>query len=123
MAHCAYCNAETELYYSEVPICMACSEQREQQKRPAELESQLRAQLMQDLLKTSQRAKNASESFLNLLKDGPSGLPHPDGALRIQKASHELTIARQEMEQAHSRLNLYLSRGILLENRKRAVEE
>jgi hypothetical protein len=56
-------------------------------------------------------------------KDAPSGLPHPDSALRIENASRELSIARQEMEQAHSRLILYLSRGILLEDCNTTVKE
>ncbi|HSR06874.1 MAG TPA: hypothetical protein VLM42_06975 [Bryobacteraceae bacterium] len=76
-------------------------------------ESQLRARLRQKLLETSARAKNASEAFLLLMKETPSGPPHPDGVQRIQNASHELSVARTEMEKAHSRLNLYLSRGIL----------
>jgi hypothetical protein len=57
------------------------------------------------------------------MKETPSGLPHPDGAQRIQNASHELSSARMEMEKAHSRLNLYLSRGILHDDDKLGVGE
>jgi hypothetical protein len=57
------------------------------------------------------------------MKDTPGGLPQPDGAQRIQNASDELSVARTEMEKAHSRLNLYLSRGILLHDGKMPSEE
>ena len=80
---------------------------------PAALESQLRARLMQELLETSARAKSASAAFSALMKETPSGL----------HASHELSLARTEMEKAHSRLNIYLSRGILLDDDKMRVSE
>jgi len=111
------------MYHSEVPICLRCSERQYTEKRPPAVESQLRARLMQDLMETSARARTASEAFLVLMKETPSGLPHPDGAQRIQNASRELSLARTAMERAHSRLNLYLSRGILLDDAEVAVEE
>lgn len=124
MAQCAYCKAETEMYFNEVPVCVPCSERQDAAaKQPSLDESQLRARLMQELIATSARAKNASEALLLLMKDTPGGLPHPDGAQRIQNASHELSIARAEMEKAHSRLNLYLSRGILPDDGKMPAEE
>ena len=123
MAHCAYCRAETEMYFNEVPVCVACSERQDADKRQPLDESQLRARLVKEILDTSARAKNASEALLLLMKDTPSGLPHPDGAQRIQNASDELSVARTEMEKAHSRLNLYLSRGILLDDGKMPAEE
>jgi len=122
MAHCAYCQAETELYFNEVPVCVACSERQDAAKQPALDEAQLRARLMKEILDTSARAKNASEAFLLLMKDTPNGVPRPDGAQRIQNASHELSVARSEMEKAHSRLNLYLSRGILTNDGKMPAE-
>ena len=111
------------MYFNEVPVCVACSERQDASKRPPALESQLRARLMQELLDTSARAKSASEAFLVLMKETPGGLPHPDGAQRIQNASHELSAARAEMEKAHARLNFYLSRGILPDDDKMAAEE
>jgi len=42
---------------------------------------------------------------------------------RIQNASRELSRARTAMERSHSRLNLYLSRGILLDDTETAIEE
>ena len=123
MAPCAQCHAETEMYFNEVPVCVACSERQDAAKQQPALESQLRGRLMQELLETSARAKNASEVFSALMKETPSGLPHPDGAQRIQNASHELSVARTEMEKAHSRLNLYLSRGILPDDADMPTEE
>jgi hypothetical protein len=43
--------------------------------------------------------------------DIPSGLPQPDGSLRIQNAARALAAARNEVMQAHSRLNEFLARG------------
>jgi hypothetical protein len=110
------------MYFNEVPVCVACSELQDAAKRPQALESELRARLMQELRDTSARAKNASEAFLASLKETPGGLSHPDCAQRIRNASHELAIARAEMEKAHSRLNLYLSRGILLRDEKMPLD-
>jgi hypothetical protein len=123
MAQCAQCHAETEMYFNEVPVCVACSERQDAAQRPTALESQLRARLMQELLETSACAKNASEVFLALLQETPSGLPHADGGQRIQNASRELSAARTEMERAHSRLNFYLSRGILPDDDKMIVDD
>ncbi len=123
MARCAYCHADTEMYFNEVPVCVACSERQAAVKRPPALESPQRARLMQELLDTAARAKSASAAFLVLMKETPSGLPHADGAQRIKNASHELAIARTEMERAHSRLNLYLSHGILPDDDNMGVDE
>ena len=111
------------MYCNEVPVCVPCSERQDAAKRSPVDESQLRARLMQELLETSARAKSASEAFLLLMKDTPSGLPHPDGVQRLQNASHELSVARPEMEKAHSRLNLYLGRGILPDDTDSTAEE
>ena len=45
--------------------------------------------------------------------DIPSGLPHPDGSLRIQNAAHALAAARNEVMRAHSRLDEFLARGVV----------
>lgn len=34
MAKCAYCGAETELYYAQAPICVKCSEKLERKGNP-----------------------------------------------------------------------------------------
>jgi hypothetical protein len=45
--------------------------------------------------------------------DIPSGLPQPDGSQRIQNAAHALAAARNEVMQAHFRLDEYLARGVV----------
>ena len=111
------------MYFNEVPVCVACAERQDAAKRPPPLESQLRASLMRELLDASARAKSAAEAFSVLIQESPSRLPHPDGAQRIQNASHELSVARMEMEKAHARLNFYLSRGILPDDEKMPIGE
>ncbi len=111
------------MYFNEVPVCVACAERQDAVKQTPPLEAQMRARLMQELLDASARAKSAAEAFSVLLKESPSGLPLPDGAQRIQNASHELSAARAEMENAHARLNSYLSRGILPDDDKTGAGE
>lgn len=48
----------------------------------------------------------------------PSGLPQPDGSLRIQNASRALHSARGEVMKAHSRLNDFLTHKIVPEDLK-----
>ena len=50
----------------------------------------------------------------------PSGTPHPDGVQRIHNASHKLTQARDEMMNAHNRMNDFIERGIVPEDLKRS---
>jgi hypothetical protein len=58
--------------------------------------------------------------FDEVLDQFPSGIPNPDGVQRIKNASNKLSMARKEMASAHSRLNDYLSRGIVPSDLKRS---
>jgi len=113
MARCAYCETETQLYENEVPICLVCSNE-----PPARRQAKLT--LFRDLTEATKRADAALDAFAAVTRDIPTGYPHPDGLQRIQNASREMQIARKEMMKAHSRLNDFLTSGIVPEDLKQA---
>ena len=118
MAECVYCRAQTELYENGTPICVACAGAKAVNPRPTSAESQIRLNLLQEVRQATDRVNAASESFSMIIKDIPSDVPHPDSALRITKASRELSTAREEMLRAHRRLNDFLSRGVIPDDLK-----
>jgi hypothetical protein len=68
--------------------------------------------LQEELKNATERAANASASFLDVTSQVPSGLPHPDGTQRIRNMAHELAFARTELMRAHSRMDTFLVSGI-----------
>jgi hypothetical protein len=81
------------------------------------MDKRVRVTLVQDLVDSHARINWASEAFgANI----PNALPHPTGTQRIRNASSELSAARKEMRKAHSRLNDFLSRGIVPEDLKQS---
>jgi hypothetical protein len=121
MAECAYCKAETQLYDRDVPICPQCAEARDgTPRKPPTAEQYIRARLLQDLLEATARSSEAAREFDGALGQFSGGLPHPDGAQQIQRASQNLTVARQVLMKAHNRLSDYQDRGIVPEDLKRS---
>jgi hypothetical protein len=59
------------------------------------------------------RQKTASETFVKIVRDVPSGLPHPDGVQRIKNVSDALAAAHDEMIEAMTRLRDFENRGII----------
>ena len=115
MVRCAFCKAK-EADQSEygVPICHDCFNIGEPKSKKAS--SDRRTILVNVLAQTTFQVEVASAEFNSLMKDIPSGLPHPDGAQRIKNASRKLSAARLTHGTAVNRLNDYLSRGIVPEN-------
>jgi hypothetical protein len=72
--------------------------------------------LLQDVLELTARVEEATRQF-NAVMQIPSGLPHPDGVQRIKNASSKLSIARNELMKAHSRLDEHLGGKIVPEER------
>ena len=103
MAYCAYCRAETELHIGNVPVCIKCGDARSPE--------QTRASLLQNAADAKMRVEAASDTFEKAVEDIPSGMPHPDGAQRIRNASRQLSKARDEMMDAHRRLDDHIKRG------------
>ena len=51
------------------------------------------------------RLQNANAIFSDVVKDIPSGIPVPDGAMRIRNAGQEKAAAQAELQSALDRLN------------------
>jgi hypothetical protein len=119
MAQCAYCKTETRLYDGGVPICLECADARDAKSKPLETERRIRTTLMKALTEATARSHAASDAFSDVMgRNIPSGLPQPDGTQRIHNVSRELSAAREEVTKAHTRLNEFLSRGIIPEDLK-----
>jgi hypothetical protein len=118
MAECAYCKTETFLYYGGVPVCVKCAEAHEAKRKPPSSDRHVRTTLFQEFVEATARVNAASEAFIAVMGDVPSGLPHSDGTQRIDNASRELSEARKEVMRAHTRLNDFLGQGIIPEELK-----
>jgi hypothetical protein len=115
MAECAFCQAQTELYDNEVPICLHCSTAGPKRKPPA-TDQQIRRTLLQDILELTARIDGATREFKDVIGQIPSGLAHPDGVQRIKNASNKLSIARTELMKAHRRLDEHCGGAITPED-------
>ena len=111
MTICAFCESQAELAIDGVPLCKKCSSQPEGEIGKLKKDRQIREGLHREILASTARAHAASEALSAIMGDMPSGLPQPDGNLRIQNAAHALAAARNEMMRAHSRLDEFLARG------------
>ena len=122
MAACAYCGAETELYDSGVPVCLKCSEERDNRasKKPPTSSKTIQNILVNEIVEATARTNTASQAFLEVMGQIPSGFPHPDGSQRIHNASRELSTAREDLMRAHTRLDEFLKSGIVPEDLKRS---
>jgi hypothetical protein len=109
---------ETFLYYSGVPVCIKCAEAHEATRKPPNSDRYVRTILFQDFVEATARVNAASEAFIAVMGEVPSGLPHPDGTQRIHNGSRKLSAARKEVMKAHTRLNDFLGQGIIPEDLK-----
>ena len=109
MARCAYCK---QLYDGRTPICVECSERRDPERKPPVGEPSIHRELRKDLAEATAEAAEATEAFLRVTREIPSGIPHQDGTQRIHNVSRQLSLARARMTIAHRRLAEYLITGI-----------
>jgi hypothetical protein len=120
MANCIYCGAKTYLYQSETPLCVKCAEAMGAKPPPPKRaplhKDHVRRILLLEVAETTARAEAASAEFKVIISSIPTGIPHPDGTQRIHQASHNLSNARKDMMRAHSRLDNFLSSGVIPED-------
>ena len=118
--NCIYCGAETFLSQSETPLCAKCAEAidaRQQPPKRASLHKDYVRRILQlEVAETTARAEASAAEFKVIINSIPSGIPHPDGTQRIHQASHNLSNARKDMMQAHSRLDNFLRSGVIPED-------
>jgi hypothetical protein len=69
--------------------------------------------LNSDLRAAQQRRDEASAQFSEIMKNVPSGIPHPDGTDRIHQASQKYSQAQKEAMDALVRLNKFLAHGTI----------
>jgi hypothetical protein len=68
--------------------------------------------LLKDQLDKARSIHLASSARFDLLiKDGPSGLPHPDGSMRVQEAGKQMRTALQSYMQALKRFSEFTVSG------------
>jgi len=72
--------------------------------------------LTEEFEASKRRMNVASMKFNEVVRDIPSGLPHPDGTQRIQNVSRELADSRKKLADAIARLNDFVSRKIVPED-------
>lgn len=74
-------------------------------------------EILKDEFETAKRQMNlASQRFNEVVRDIPSGLPHPDGTQRIHNVGRELADAREKLAAAIARLNDFVSRETVPED-------
>jgi hypothetical protein len=115
---CAFCELKAELAVDGLPLCEECSGKPESEIRKLKANRQIRAALNGEILAATARAHAASEELRAIMRDIPSGLPQPDGSLRIQNAAHALAAARNQVMEAHSRFDEFLARGVVRDDLK-----
>jgi hypothetical protein len=108
MANCAVCGAETDMFTSGSPQCIECAERLDAATRRRDKVHQI---LKQAVVTAKQGSDIASAEFDAITGNSPSGLPHGDGVLRVQKASRAYTQARQDLQIAIRRLNAFAIDG------------
>jgi hypothetical protein len=108
---CVFCESEAELAIDGNPVCEACSRKPGIDFGEPRTDRQIRAALHREIVASTARAHGASEALIAIMREIPSGLPHPDGSQRIQSAARALAAARNEVMNAHARLNDFLARS------------
>jgi len=72
---------------------------------------EIHKRLTEDLEKARAQSKAASDAFNEVLKETPSGLPHPDGTQRIRNASVEKAAAHSRLTRAMARMDSFIIAG------------
>jgi hypothetical protein len=86
------------------------------------MERELILQTMRrDVDAAKEKLASATEDFAAIIRESPSGVPHPDGVHRIHNAAKALSIARQEHVEAFVRLNAFVAEGIIPDNLKKGA--
>jgi hypothetical protein len=74
-------------------------------------------EILRDEFEGAKRRMNlVSQKFNEVVRDIPSGLPHPDGTQRIQNVGRELADARKKLAAAIARLNDFVSHEVVPED-------
>ena len=112
MAKCILCKAETNLYVGGHPICRECADAREKRHQAtASLSQDTEAFLRKDLARAQAVYEQTQREFRAIISDVPSGIPQPDGSLRIENASRKNAAALDDYVRALREFSAFLSAG------------
>lgn len=75
--------------------------------------------LRNDIMAARENVAAADKSFMAIIREAPSGLPHPDGVQRIHNFARELNTARHKMAEAEARLHAFVVEGIVPQDLKK----
>jgi len=68
-------------------------------------------ELEEALSSAQSRREAASERFSDVIKQVPSGIPHPDGAARVHEVAEEYRDAQRQVSNAYRRMSDFLVNG------------
>jgi hypothetical protein len=74
------------------------------------------ARLRVAVAEATKESNEATTAFATILRDTPSGLPHPDGVQRIATASAANSRARNNLRVAMNRLHQFQMHGVVPED-------
>jgi DNA-binding NarL/FixJ family response regulator len=103
MPTCSICGAETELQVGGGTLCVICKAKATEDS--ISLRKRLRAE------ESAARAEHilALQEFENIMNEVRSGIPHPDGATRLQRAGLHVRTATQRYHTAHKELMEFIA--------------
>jgi len=87
------------------------------------MESGLRVRLQCEERQALDQFRAARERFDRILAEVPSGIPQPDGNLRIQRAGQEVRHFNRLSSEASKRLLDYMVRGVVPEGYREGPPE
>jgi hypothetical protein len=67
--------------------------------------------LRKDVERATEDFEAAKRNFLQVCSDVPNGIPHPNGARRLQKTAYAQNAAMRSLAEAMHRLNAFLLNG------------
>ena len=74
--------------------------------------------LRNDVRVARENVAAADNIFTAIIREVPSGLPHPDGVQRIHNVARELNSARHRMLEMEARLHAFVVDGIVPDDMK-----
>jgi hypothetical protein len=83
-------------------------------------DNEILTKLREALDAARQRSDAASQHFDEIIRGAPSGLPNPDGVDQVGLASSEFIQPRQNLMDAHLKLENFIAHGTIPEELKTA---
>jgi len=112
VAKCILCKAETNLYVGGHPICRECADARDKRRGSTASQSlDNESFLRKDLARAQAVYEQTQREFRAIISDVPSGIPQPDGSLRIENASRKNAAALDDYVRALREFSAFLSSG------------